>query len=303
VLDQNPQLRAMLNDPGMLQQAMKAMQDPAMIKQAMEQGLRESGSGAADDGPVQGGENVVEATWVDKESGEQQGGPTKVYAQKKPKPGAAAAGGAGGQQMEQTFARAKEIADEVAGLSLDEAKGRLDQALSSAMAAQRGKGELPPPGEGMEQYYQGTGLAEAGQLEQAALYFAECVKLSPAFAPARAQLAQILIGQRKWAEAEAQLREGLELVPGFAPARLQLGQVLVEQAQYGEAETHLVQAIEGLPLWGETFRAGAAAEAGADTAVLQATAHRYMGLVCARAGRDGSAEQVATHVTLTVLTF
>jgi tetratricopeptide (TPR) repeat protein len=249
VLEHNPMMKAMLEDPQMLRQALDAMKSPDKLKAALKNvpgkpnaaaGVHQPGDDATSSSP-----DVLEV---------------------EPREPAAAP----------SMADVTKLAKEQAGVVDAEEKAVCDaraQRLGAApteidvvdMANIEQGSSMPELGGGGGAYYQARGLAEQGQVEQAALYMRECVRLSPEFALARLQLAQLLIEQSRQSatqttgqssemlisEAESELRKALQIQEGFAPASAQLGLLLGARGEvhYKEAKELLQTAVAQLPAW------------------------------------------------------
>jgi protein O-mannosyl-transferase len=86
-----------------------------------------------------------------------------------------------------------------------------------------------------------------GVFQIARLHYQEALRIKPAYAEARSNLAIILMKEGRIAEAEAEFREALKYKPGLAEAHNNLGAVLVLQKKFPEAAAHFSRALELKP--------------------------------------------------------
>ena len=82
-----------------------------------------------------------------------------------------------------------------------------------------------------------------GNLQEALRANEQAVKLDPADAESRNNLANVLRGLDRFDEAEASYRHATEIKPGYAEAHCNLGNLLHDQDRLDEAETSYRQAI------------------------------------------------------------
>jgi tetratricopeptide (TPR) repeat protein len=94
----------------------------------------------------------------------------------------------------------------------------------------------------MIEYALGMALSDRGQMEAACQHIEEAIRMAPAYAEPRCQLARILSMQGKAEEAVASFREAIRCDPSLAIARQGLVRELIQQNKLGEA-------AEGLTAW------------------------------------------------------
>jgi tetratricopeptide (TPR) repeat protein len=180
---------------------------------------------------------------------------------------------------------------------------------------------LDPQFAGAHHWY-GDFLIAMGRYEEAGREIEKAAELEPLSILIRRDRAWHFFCQRRYDEAERQLRETLAVNPRYTPARSLLGRVLTEQGRHQEALTELETVavdIPGASALGFLAYANAAAgrrqEAEALLEKLVSSSGReyvspyYVALVLTRLGRDGEAlgwlergfvEQDTTMVSLKV---
>ena len=90
----------------------------------------------------------------------------------------------------------------------------------------------------------GNFYASRGEPDKAEAEYRAALRLSPAYGPASANLADLYRAQQRDAEAEAVLRQGLQASPSDAGLHHALGLALVRLKRAGEALAELAKAAE-----------------------------------------------------------
>jgi tetratricopeptide (TPR) repeat protein len=102
------------------------------------------------------------------------------------------------------------------------------------------------PGHADAQLALGNALVQAGRAAEALSHFETSLELKPA-ADAHYNLAVVLAGLDRGAEAEKHLRQALRLDPGLLPARRRLGMVLAQSGRLEEAAGEFSMIVAALP--------------------------------------------------------
>jgi Flp pilus assembly protein TadD len=122
-------------------------------------------------------------------------------------------------------------------------------------------------------------LAKQGQMEEAAAHYREAVRLSPAMAAIRLNLAVALYGLNRFEEAIGECREALRIDPALADAHVNWAAALVALGRPDEAAEHYREALRMNP--------------------NHVLAHANLALVLAEEGR---LEDAVTHYRAALLT-
>jgi tetratricopeptide (TPR) repeat protein len=101
------------------------------------------------------------------------------------------------------------------------------------------------PGVAQVYLYYGTALASQGKYDAAVRAIEKGISLKPDDGEAQAWLADVMMRQRKPAQAIEHYRLALKVEPSFRPARLMLGQLLIMSGKSGEAIPVLLPALQG----------------------------------------------------------
>ena len=93
----------------------------------------------------------------------------------------------------------------------------------------------------------GEALASAGRREEAAIHYAEAVRLRPGYAPARNNQGIVLAEAGRYAEAEQEFRAALALDPGMVIAESNLATARARLGDYQDAIAHYERALAREP--------------------------------------------------------
>ncbi len=93
----------------------------------------------------------------------------------------------------------------------------------------------------------GEALASAGRRDEAAVHYAEAVRIHPGYAPARNNQGIVLANQGRYAEAEQEFRAALAVDPSMALAESNLGTARARRGDYEDAIAHYRRAIALAP--------------------------------------------------------
>ncbi|MCL6582232.1 MAG: tetratricopeptide repeat protein [bacterium] len=87
-------------------------------------------------------------------------------------------------------------------------------------------------------YNLGVALAAEGRYQEAAIHYAEAIRIKPDYACAHNNLGFVLSKQKKLTEAEAHYRQAIKIKPDWALAHYNLGCLLAAQGRFDEADAH-----------------------------------------------------------------
>src|SRR5262249_34069336 len=93
----------------------------------------------------------------------------------------------------------------------------------------------------------GEALAGVGRREEAAIHYAEAVRLHPGYAPARNNQGIVLAEAGRYAEAEQEFRAALALDPGMVIAESNLATARARLGDYQDAIAHYERALAREP--------------------------------------------------------